>query len=105
MIVLLLLLALSTDPPTPPPDLTAPPADAQRSEDGLVTKRLAEGTGTAKPKDEDLVKVRYTVWKADGSLVQHVPAPRSAMIEVTKLVPGWRIAVQQMVVGERRRIW
>ncbi len=105
MTFFLLLLALSTDPPTPPPDLTTPPADAVRSEDGLASKRLAEGTGTSNPKEGDLVKVRYTVWKSDGSLVQHVPAPRSATIAVTKLVPGWRIAVQQMVAGERRRIW
>jgi FKBP-type peptidyl-prolyl cis-trans isomerase len=70
-----------------------------------VTKRLAEGTGTAKPEDDDLVKVRYTVWKADGSLVQHVPAPRSATIAVPKMIPGWRMAVQQMVTGERRRAW
>lgn len=102
---LLLILALAVDPPTAPPDLTTPPADAVKREDGLAMKRLAEGTGTVKPKDDDLVKVRYTVWKADGSLVQHVPAPRSATIAVTKLVPGWRIAVQEMVTGERRRVW
>src|SRR5688500_5951208 len=102
---LLLILVLAATPTTPPPDLTTPPADAERSENGLVTKRLAEGTGSARPQDDALVKVRYTVWKSDGSLVQHVPAPTFAIIAVPKLVPGWRMAVQQMVAGERRRAW
>ena len=102
---LFLILALADAPTAPPPDLTAPPADAVRSENGLVTKRLTEGSGTAKPEADDLVKVRYTVWKADGSIVQHVPAPRSATIAIRKMIPGWGLAVQQMVAGERQRAW
>ena len=106
MFLLLILAALSADPPVqPPPDLSAPPASAERTENGLATNRLAEGTGTEKPQEDDLVKVRYTVWKADGSLVQHVPAPRTATIAVAKMIPGWGIAVRQMVVGERQRAW
>jgi FKBP-type peptidyl-prolyl cis-trans isomerase len=105
----LLLLAfplLAADPkPAPPADLTAPPADAVKAADGLVTKQLTAGVGAVKPTDEDLVKVRYTVWKSDGTLVQHIPAPRSATLMVTKMIPGWGTAVKQMVVGERQRAW
>jgi FKBP-type peptidyl-prolyl cis-trans isomerase len=105
----LLLLALplfAADPkPAPPADLTTPPADGVKAENGLVTKQLAAGVGVVKPTDEDLVKVRYTVWKADGTLVQHVPAPRSATLMVTKMIPGWAEAVKQMVPGERQRAW
>ena len=102
--LLFLLLALA-DTPAPPTDLTNPPPEATRTAEGLATLQLAPGTGTAKPKNDDLVKVRYTAWKDDGTVVQHVPAPRSATIAVPKLIPGWRIAVQQMVVGERLRAW
>lgn len=106
LVLALILAAIAADPPVPPPpDLTTPPADAERSENGLVTNRLAQGTGTDKPQGDDLVKVRYTVWKADGSLVQHVPAPHTATIALAKMVPGWRIAVQKMLVGERQRAW
>ena len=106
MYLLLILAALAADPSVPPPpDLAAPPASAERSDDGLVTNRLAEGAGTDKPQQDDLVKVRYTVWKADGSLVQHVPTPRTATIAVAKMIPGWGLAVQQMLVGERQRSW
>jgi FKBP-type peptidyl-prolyl cis-trans isomerase len=104
---LLLVLAvplLAADPP-PPPDLTTPPADAARAENGLVTKQLAAGIGEVKPTDGDFVRVRYTVWKSTGALVQHVPAPRTAFLPVRKMIPGWGLAVQQMVVGERQRSW
>src|SRR5687767_3469807 len=101
--VFLLFLALplfaQVEKPAAPADLSTPPADAVKAENGLVTKTLAPGTGTVKPTDNDLVKVRYTVWKSDGTLVQHVPPPRSATLAVTKMIPGWGQAVKQMVVG------
>ncbi|MBV8518869.1 MAG: FKBP-type peptidyl-prolyl cis-trans isomerase [Acidobacteria bacterium] len=104
----ILLVALSlaaADKPAPPADLTAPPADAEKAADGLVTKRLAPGTGTEKPAADDLVRVRYTVWKSDGSLVQNVVEPQSLLIGVPKMIPGWGEAVRGMVVGERQRAW
>ena len=104
-LALLALPLLAADKPAPPADLTTPPADAERAENGLVTKRLSEGTGTVKPAADSLLRVRYTVWKADGSLVQHVPAPQTVFIAVTKMIPGWGQAAQQMVAGETRRAW
>lgn len=95
----------AAEKPTPPDDLTSPPADAERTEDGLVTKRLADGTGTEHLTADDLARVRYTVWKSDGTLVQHVAAPQSLTIAVAKMIPGWGKAAQLMVVGEKRRVW
>jgi peptidylprolyl isomerase len=91
------VLAALTTPPTPPPDLTNPPAER--------TLKLAEGTGTAHPTANDLARIRYTVWKSDGTLVQNVPAPQSALLGVSKMLPGWRAAVEMMVAGEKRRAW
>lgn len=107
----LLILALSAfpllaaDAPTPPPDLNSPPADAVTMEEGLVTRQLAAGGGTVKPKPDDIVRVRFTVWTSEGKLVQHVPPPQALVIGVPKMLPGWGLAVQQMVVGERLRAW
>jgi FKBP-type peptidyl-prolyl cis-trans isomerase len=98
-------LFAAQEKPEPPADLTAPPADAERSESGLITKRLAEGTGTAKLGETDIPRVRYTVWKSDGTLVQHVRAGQSLMISQKNMLPGWAEAVRQMVVGESRRAW
>jgi len=104
-LVLAALPLFAVEKPAPPADLTAPPADAERSDDGLVSKKLADGTGSVKAAASDLVRVRYTVWKSDGTLVQHVPATQSLTIDVAKMIPGWGKSVQNMVVGESRRVW
>jgi len=101
----LALPLLAADKPAPPADLTAPPADAQRAENGLVTKQLAAGSGSVKPNEGHLVRIRYTVWKADGTLVQQIAAPQTVLLGVAKMIPGWRQAVEMMVVGETRRAW
>jgi len=105
VLAFLALPLFAADKPVPPADLATPPADAERAENGLVTKRLAAGTGTVKPATDSLLRVRYTVWKADGSLVQHVASPQTVFIAVPKMIPGWGLAAQQMVVGETRRAW
>src|SRR5690348_17291312 len=96
-VALLALPLLAADKPVPPADLNNPPADAERAANGLVTKQLVKGTGTVKPTPDSLLRVRYTVWKSDGSLVQHVPAPQTVFIAVSKMIPGWAQAAQQMV--------
>ncbi|HJQ37200.1 MAG TPA: FKBP-type peptidyl-prolyl cis-trans isomerase [Thermoanaerobaculia bacterium] len=106
LVLLLAVLPLfAADAPKAPADLTTPPADAQKSEDGLVVKQLAAGKGDVHPTADDLVRLRYTVWKADGSLVQHVPGTQSLVIAVPKMIPGWGEAVKKMVVGEQQRSW
>jgi FKBP-type peptidyl-prolyl cis-trans isomerase len=105
---LFLLLSFSlfaADAPQAPADLTAPPADAEKSDDGLVTKVLTPGSGKEKPAKNDFVRVRYTVWKADGTLVQHLGTGQTLFIDVPKMIPGWGLAAQKMVVGEKRRAW
>lgn len=105
LVLLLAAFPLLAAAPEPPADLKAPPADAERNENGLVTKKLAEGTGTARALTNDIARVYYTVWKNDGSLVQHVEAPKSATLPIWKMIPGWGEAVAQMVAGEKRRAW
>lgn len=107
-LLVLFLFALSlfaAEKPAPPADLTSPPADAVRGENGLTTKVLSAGTGSVHPVKDSILRVRYTVWRADGTVVQHVGAPATVLIGVPKMIPGWGEATQQMVVGERRRVW
>jgi FKBP-type peptidyl-prolyl cis-trans isomerase len=105
VLAFLALPLFAAEKPAPPADLTAPPADAERAESGLISKKLVEGTGTEHLADDGFASIRYTVWKSDGTLVQHVEAPKSVFLAKTKMLPGWAAAVQQMVVGERRRAW
>ena len=105
VLTLLALPLFAADKPSPPADLTSPPEDAQRAADGLITKVLSPGTGTTKPAADSITRIRYTVWKPDGTLVQHVAAPQTVILGVPKMIPGWGEAVQMMVVGETRRAW
>ncbi|HYH05454.1 MAG TPA: FKBP-type peptidyl-prolyl cis-trans isomerase [Thermoanaerobaculia bacterium] len=107
LVVLALALPLfaAIEKPAPPADLAKPPADAQRLENGLVMKKLADGKGTGKLQGDDFARLRYTVWKADGTLVQHVPNGSSLLIAQNKMLPGWAMAVKEMVPGEARRVW
>src|SRR5690349_2399414 len=42
-----------------PPDVKAPPADAEKTASGLATKVLSKGTGDKKPQVQDKVRVHY----------------------------------------------
>jgi FKBP-type peptidyl-prolyl cis-trans isomerase len=92
--------------PAPPPDLTAPPADAQKSADGLISKQLAAGTAGEHPAATDLVHIRYAVWKAsDGSVIDYTRTEIPTFVDMTKLLPGMREMFAQMTPGEKLRAW
>lgn len=90
----------------PPPDLTAPPADAVTSASGLASKVVTPGSSGDKPQGTDVVTVHYTGWTADGMVVDSsstrgVPA----MFALNRAMLGWRECVQLMTVAEKRRCW
>jgi peptidylprolyl isomerase len=95
-----------TSPLVAPPDVGAPPADAQTTTSGLAFKVLKEGTGGARPKGADRVTVHYTGWTADGKMFDSSVARRKpSTFPLDRVLPGWREGVQMMVVGEKRRFW
>ncbi|HSF40203.1 MAG TPA: FKBP-type peptidyl-prolyl cis-trans isomerase [Thermoanaerobaculia bacterium] len=99
------LLDILAPPPTPP-DVAAPPADAQRSESGLAWKVLKAGTGTAHPTPTSVVNVEYTGWTTDGkSFDSSVPTGHPATFRLNKVIPGWTEGLQLMTEGEIRRFW
>ncbi|HEV7485231.1 MAG TPA: FKBP-type peptidyl-prolyl cis-trans isomerase [Thermoanaerobaculia bacterium] len=92
--------------PLPPPDLTTPPADAQKSADGLVSKVLEAGTAGEHPGDADFIHIRYAVWKAsDGSVVDYTRTEIPTFVEMYKLLPGMREMFGQMTPGQKLRAW
>src|SRR5689334_9689281 len=89
-----------------PPDVAAPPADAQRTPTGLASKVLKAGTGTRHPRPNSQVVVNYTGWTTDGKMFDASanhggPTPMS----LDGVIAGWTEGVQMMVVGEKRRFW
>ena len=107
---LILALSLSSAPalaqtPAPPATLHAPPPEAVREESGLITQVLLPGTGTDSPVVGDYARMHVTVWDAEGKSIQHTVAPKTLTLELGRMLPGWRMAVEQMVTGETRRAW
>jgi len=99
-------LALAEGAIAPPPDLATPPADAEHSPSGLLSKVLQVGTGNASPRAHDIVLVDYTGWTADGAVFDSsVARGKPAGLRLDVLIPGWREAIQLMVPGEKRRVW
>ena len=91
----------------PPPDVSAPPADAVKTASGLATRVLVPGTGTARPTVDDLVTVNYTGWTAaDGKMFDSsISRGRPATFPVNRVIPGFTEALLLMVPGEKRRVW
>lgn len=98
--------APSPEPIPPPPDVAAPPQDAQTTESGLAFKVLKTGTGNAHPLLTDLVTVHYTGWNTAGKMLDSsVQRGKPLNRPLKRFIPGWREALQTMVVGEKRRLW
>jgi FKBP-type peptidyl-prolyl cis-trans isomerase len=89
-----------------PPDVAAPPADAERSASGLAWKVLTPGTGTRHPRPNSEVTVHYTGWTTDGEKFDSsVDRGEPTSFPLNQVIPGWTEGLQMMVEGEKRRFW
>jgi peptidylprolyl isomerase len=98
-------LALAADIPAPP-DVAAPPEDAEVTASGLASKVLKAGTGTKHPTASSTVTVHYTGWTTDGKMFDSsVKRGESISFPLARVIAGWTEGLQLMVVGEKRRLW
>lgn len=89
-----------------PDDVAAPPDDAERTESGLASRVLVEGSGTAHPGPTDTVTVHYTGWTTDGEQFDSsVARGEPASFPLNAVIAGWTEGLQLMVEGESRRLW
>ena len=96
----------STDAIPAPPDVAAPPADAERTSSGLASKVIVAGTGTEHPRATDTVEVHYTGWTTDGEMFDSsVTRGAPAQFPLDGVIVGWTEGLQLMVEGETRRLW
>jgi len=84
-------------------DVVNPPADAVKSSTGLASKVLIAGSGTKKPGPSDLVNIVYVVRTKDGRTLSSGPAAKMQLSSIQ--VPGLAEGLQEMVAGEKRRLW
>lgn len=90
----------------PAPDDVAAPPEGVEAHRGVHSRVLSPGEGEAHPGPRDRVTVHYTGWTTDGemfdsSIVRGLPAT----FALDRVIDGWRIGVQLMVPGEKRRFW
>src|SRR5262249_34414485 len=89
-----------------PPDVFAPPPDAEREPNGVARKILARGTGTAHPPADGYVDLRYAGWERNGRQFEGTPTGgATGRYDLPSLAPGVAAEVAQMVEGDKRRIW
>ena len=92
--------------PAVPKDVAKAPADAAKTKSGLASKVIKAGTGKAKPKASDTVKVNYSGWEADGKMFDSsITRGEPTQFPLSGVIPGWTEGLQLMVVGETRRFW
>ena len=89
-----------------PADVKTPPADAKRTNSGLVYEVLTPGTGTVHPKAVDKVVVHYTGWTTDGKMFDSsLERGSPSTFALDKVIEGWTEGIQLMVEGEKVRFW
>jgi len=92
-------------PPTPG-SLKSAPATARRMASGLAIEVLKRGKGTQHPQEGSQVKLDFSGWTTDGHLIESsVMAHHPAVFSLAGVIPGWREALLQMVIGDRVRLW
>ncbi len=87
-------------------EIQAPPANATRTESGLVYFVLRSGTGKKHPADTNKLRVHYSGWTTDGKLFDSsVTRGQPFTFQLGQVIRGWAEGVKQMVVGEKTRFW
>jgi FKBP-type peptidyl-prolyl cis-trans isomerase len=92
----------------PPPDVAAPPSDAQITASGLAYRVLSRGSGGRRPTDSSRVVVNYTGWTTDGAIIEGVPIgspPVTVDLSGNEITRGWREALRLMAPGDKFRFW
>ena len=83
-----------------------PPADAALSPSGLASQIDRRGHGEQRAQLQDKVRVEFTAWNEKGKLVDSSQQHGGPVVfEVGGVIQGWTEALQEMQVGEKRRLW
>ncbi len=99
-----LILAVAAAPAAA--EKLVPPPNAVASASGLVTERLTTGTGDAPPDANDHVAIHFTLYDASGAVFDESASKgKPATFSMQQSQPAFREALDDMVTGEKRRLW
>ena len=105
-LVCLLPMMVSANQVEAPPDVAAPPADAEVTDSGLASKVVTKGTGSVHPDAWDSVTVHYTGWTTDGKMFDSsVTRGQPATFALNQVIPGWTEGLQLMTVGSHYKFF
>jgi peptidylprolyl isomerase len=97
--------AVKAPPPTPP-DVAAPPKDAQKTASGVFYKEIKPGDGKSHPAATDTVTVNYTGWTTDGRMFDSsFMAGKPTPMPLNGVIKGWTDGIPTMTTGGTTRFW
>lgn len=101
------LLEVKPDPTAAPDDILTAPADAQKTEAGVVYVIIKKSDNEGSPTEKDIATVAFKGWEANGTfIVDSAQQPRLSEMPVGGApVKAFSEALQQMKKGEKRRLW
>ena len=83
-----------------------PPATAETSPSGLVSQVQKPGSGDKRPRLHDQVRLNFAAWNGQGEQTDSSEKRGGPVtFAVAGVIAGWTEALQQMRVGEQRRLW
>ena len=89
----------------PPVELTKPPADATKTESGLVYKKLVANDRGEHPALGDKALIRYTGWRPRTGETFFTTKSSPIAIDIAHAAPGFREALPLLRKGEKAVLW
>jgi FKBP-type peptidyl-prolyl cis-trans isomerase len=91
----------------PPLDIKSPPADAVRTQSGLVYKTLVTNASGQAPKRNDTVMIKYTGWRQNSgeTFFSNKSAEQAMPLNLASTAIGFTEGMQQVKKGERAMLW
>ncbi len=87
-------------------DFLTPPADAAKSASGIFSQVITAGTGETYPSEYHLIAMHFIGYTSQGDkLYSSYDAGKALVMTLQTAFPPWREMLEQMVTGEKRRIW
>ena len=88
-----------------PPDVQAPPSEAEKMGSGLAYLTLKAGSGK-RPARSSKVTVHYSGWTTDGKMFDSSKTRgQPVTFRLDQVIAGWTEGLQLMKEGEKARLW
>lgn len=87
-------------------DFLTPPEDAAQSASGIFSQMVTAGTGETYPSEYHLIALHFIGYTPQGDkLYSSYDQGKPLILTLQTAFPPWREALEQMVKGEKRRMW